>query len=160
MKTLKFTKMMGKTDRVEFYLAGVKVVALQNPKQGIIPHDMVHYIIEKCFPFEGFVQLVFSGHEPGKVMEVLGGFAPKLPSEYSQTSWITESLVESLQASLWSGSTSFEDFQYGYQKACEARRIQPQTIQIDQFQHCMALIADLTQRWQRLSENETLELEV
>src|ERR1022692_1996291 len=104
---LKFKKGSGKTDQLEFWVAGEKLVQLQNPKQRILPHDMVHYAVETCFPFEGFIKLVFDGHEPGKVIEALKGFAPKLSQEYSQTSWITESLVESLQASLWSSSTTF-----------------------------------------------------
>jgi hypothetical protein len=152
--------MRGKTDQVEFGFGGKKVVTLKNPKQRIIPHDMIHYVVEKCFPFEGFIELVFKGHEPGKIMMVLGGVAPKLSSEYSPAPWITESLVESLQALLWNDDHSFEDFQYLYRKACEMRKIEDQPIQREQFQQCMTLTAELTERWQRLPDGEALEFQL
>ena len=149
-KSLIFRKGIGKTDNLEFRLGDQTVIEIQNPKQRIIPHDMVHYAVEQSFPFEGFLQLVFRGHNPEKAMEVLRGFAPQLADEYSQTSWITESLVESLQAALWSKIYSFEDFEYAYQKACEARRINPEPITEKDFSSCLELVKKLAKSGKRL----------
>jgi hypothetical protein len=157
-RTLIFTKGAGKTDSLKFRIAGETFVHLLNPKQGILPHDMVHYVVEKCFPFEGFIQLVFKGHEPGKTMDVLHNVAPRLQAEYSETSWMTESLVESLQATLWSNSPSFDDFKYAYEKACEARGIEPAEICVADYQACRDLIGDLSRRWSSVEIGTALEL--
>ena len=157
-RALIFKKDSGKTDDLEFWIGNEKLVKIQNPKQGILPHDMVHFAIETYFPFEGFIQLVFAGHEPGKVMDVLHGFAPKLSLSYSQTSWVTESLVETMQAALWSRVSSFQDFEYAYLKACEARHIPPPPIQESDFQKCFDYIALLSSKWSELKVGETLEL--
>ena len=155
---LKFKKENRKTDQLEFWVDGEKLVQLQNPKQGILPHDMVHYVVEMCFPFEGFIKLVFDGHEPGKVMEVLSGFAPKISREYSQASWITESLVESLQAALWSNNMTFDGFKYLYNKACEARKISAAPIEETDFNKCTSLVEKLVSNWSDLKAGETIEL--
>jgi hypothetical protein len=155
---LKFKKMSGKYDELEFWIGPKRLVQIQNPKQRIVPHDMVHYAVETMFPFEGFIELVFAGHEPGKIMEVLNGFSPKLSDEYSETSWITESLVESLQAALWSQTSSFDHFEYAYGKACEARKIEPATIKRHDFESCLTLVKELSDRWTNLEVGEVLEL--
>jgi hypothetical protein len=157
-KLLIFKKGSGKTDDLEFRLGSQKIVEIQNPKQRIIPHDMVHYAIEHTFPFEGFIQLVFRGYDPKKVMNVLSGFAPQLPSEYSQTSWITESLVESLQAALWSDNHAFVDFEYAYDKACEARKITPESIVEEDFSSCLELVKILSRQWEEVQVGQVLEL--
>jgi hypothetical protein len=146
-RVLSFKKGPGKTDSLEFQINGKSFVDLMNPKKGIIPHDMVHYVIEKSFGFEGFVLLVFKGHNPGKVMEVLHGVVPKLSGEYSKISWITESLVEAFQSSLWSAGSTFQDFEYLYKKACEARSILAEKIEENSYLKANELAKDLTTRW-------------
>lgn len=153
-----FKKDAGKTDRVEFRLGLERVVEVKNPKQGIIPHDMIHFAVEQTFPFEGFIQLVFKGYDPNKVMEVLHGFAPILPGPYPQTAWMAESLVESFQAALWSGSASFSDFEYAYGKACEARKVSPQSITEADFTKCLEMIRRLSSQWPGIREGQALEL--
>lgn len=153
---LKFKKLSGKYDGVEFWIDSNKLVEIQNPKQRIIAHDMVHYAIESSFPFEGFIKLVFAGHEPGRIIEVLENVSPKL--EYSQTSWITESLAKSMQAALWSETFSFEDFEYAYKKACDARKIEPAKIHRADFEACRKLVASLTHKWENLKVGDSLEL--
>ncbi len=159
---LRFTVGSDKTDHLEFVLDGRPFVKIASPKQGIIPHDMVHFAIECSFPFEGFIQLVFRGHEPGKLMEVMHGFVPKLPpkppNEYSTNSWLTESLVEAMQALLWSKEATFEGFEYAYSKACEARNISPEPILELDFDRCRKLTSELTIQWMALRAQETLEL--
>jgi len=156
---LRFKKMTGKNDELEFWVDGAELVRVQNPKQRIVPHDMVHYAIETSFPFEGFIRLVFAGHEPGKTMEALNGFSPKLASEYHETSWITESLVEAMQAALWSQVYGYKDFEYAYQQACKARKIKPVKVQRKDFDSCLALIGRLGEEWTRLAAGEVMELE-
>ena len=153
-----FTKGSGKMDRLEFRLHGEKIVEVQNPKQGIIPHDMVHLAVELTFPLKGFIQLVFDGHQPGKIMEVLHGFAPKLEAEFPATSWMAESLVESFQAAVWSKNSSFQDLEYAYLSACDARKITPNSIDEADYKKCMELMEILTLRWRETPIGESLEL--
>lgn len=41
-----FTKGSGKHDKMEVIRDGTPVESIECPKQGIIPHDMVHYAVE------------------------------------------------------------------------------------------------------------------
>lgn len=44
-------------DRISFISEKSVLAEIDNPKQGIIPHDMIHYAVEKSFPFKGFITL-------------------------------------------------------------------------------------------------------
>lgn len=43
---LVFTKGVGKFDRLEVVRPGMQPEVIECPKQGIIPHDMVHFAVE------------------------------------------------------------------------------------------------------------------
>lgn len=45
---LSFHKRAGKYDDLLIERADGTTEAIQCPKQGMIPHDMVHYAVEKC----------------------------------------------------------------------------------------------------------------
>ena len=52
---LSFHKRAGKYDDLRIARADGSTEAIQCPKQGMIPHDMVHYAVEKCVLHQGFL---------------------------------------------------------------------------------------------------------
>jgi len=99
MIELEFTKGKGKTDWIRVQSKDF-LQHLNNPKQGIIPHDMVHYAVEKVYGTHGFIRLL-----------VAGKVANFTPLAFSETeAWHQEGLVEVFQAELLSGPTSEEHF--------------------------------------------------
>src|SRR4051812_44960643 len=80
------------------------------PKQGIIPHDMVHFAVECTLEKRGFLSRVREG-EP---------VAFQMAAEPESDG--VERLVEVIQADAWSGSNaSPEDILDLYQVTCLAR---------------------------------------
>lgn len=53
-----FTKGAGKTDLMEVVRTGQPSELVDCPKQGIIPHDMVHYAVEHTLDARGFLTRV------------------------------------------------------------------------------------------------------
>ena len=49
-----FTKGSGKYDRLDVLRENAEPERVECPKQGIIPHDMVHYAVEKTLQTRGF----------------------------------------------------------------------------------------------------------
>lgn len=64
---LVFTKGPGKTDLRQVIRAGVLLEAIACPKQGIIPHDMVHYAVEHTLAARGFLSRVTGGEAAARV---------------------------------------------------------------------------------------------
>ena len=93
------------------------------PRQGILPHDLVHYVVESALPLRhGFLSLVARGADAQFVMEAVHDAADKdVEAEAVQA----EAIVEGLQAQLWSGAFDEEAFLAGAASACTARGKQP-----------------------------------
>ena len=56
-----FIKGAGKTDQLEVRRNGVVTERIDCPKQGIVPHDMVHYAVEHVLHRRGFIGRVLEG---------------------------------------------------------------------------------------------------
>lgn len=74
-----FTKGFGKHDRMQLIRGGAVEESIECPKQGIIPHDMVHYAVEHTLQKRGFIGRVFGGEtasfEPPRVSWRLFGLS-------------------------------------------------------------------------------------
>jgi hypothetical protein len=105
---LTFTKRRGKHDDLRIEREGsVETVAC--PKQGILPHDMVHYAVESVLAHRGFLSLV---KECGNaVLAARGG----------ESEEAIERLVETFQAEMWGGRVPIAGLLAVYEHACEAR---------------------------------------
>lgn len=88
---LVFTKGAGKHDRMDVMCDGVVSESIECPKQGIIPHDMVHFAVESVLQKRGFV---------GRVLD---GEAASFQMQAEAESDGVERLVEVFQADGWSG---------------------------------------------------------
>src|SRR5882672_12938055 len=88
---LTFTKLAGKYDKLLIQGKG-RELAIDCPKQRIIPHDLIHYAIEKVMNLRGFVRLISEGRPEAELHN----------ADYDAL--LGEALVETLQAEIWSGT--------------------------------------------------------
>lgn len=134
---LTFTKGSGKFDRLDIVAADGPRSTIDCPKQGIIPHDMVHFAVEAEVTTPGFLSLIAAGGD--------GGFRLGLDDRHAQS---VERLVEMFQGEGWSGATvADDDFIALYRVTCEERGDTPLPISGDTIAAIRTRIADLTQRW-------------
>jgi hypothetical protein len=145
---LVFTKGAGKTDRLEMIHAGGPAETIDCPKQGIIPHDMVHYAVESVLGARGFISRVADGEKAAFTME--GG----------RESDGVERLVEALQGDGWSGGTSpAADVLDLYRITCEARDCPMLSVDAAAIDSIRTRIAELTAAWNRVPTGGALELD-
>jgi hypothetical protein len=147
-----------KLDRLRCIRQDGSETAASMPRQGILPHDLVHYVVESGLGWRaGFLGLVAAGAEIGFTMQQTHDPANRMSADQAIHA---EAVVESLQAQLWSGS--FEDalFLDGVRSACEVRGrsvpVLPAGIGNLLFDQALALNA----RWQQVPFHGTLELEM
>src|SRR4051812_32114492 len=106
---LRFVKRAGKHDALTIVRSGGTVETVACPKQGIIPHDMVHYAVESVLAHRGFLSLVKDGQ--ALAFAAAGGDGEEA----------VERLVETFQAEMWGGRVPAADLLATYAHACEAR---------------------------------------
>jgi hypothetical protein len=142
-----FTKGSGKHDKMEVFRDGSLVESIECPKQGIIPHDMVHYAVEHTL------------HKRGFVVRVLAGEAASFRMEREPESDGVERLVEVFQADGWSGWTSSPTEMLDlYQVTCSARQCEPLALQADDIGAVRKTILELTDQWQSIPVGKSLAL--
>ncbi|UUR07636.1 hypothetical protein [Sphingomonas glaciei] len=105
---LTFTKGAGKADGLLVEREGRTAERIECPKQGIIPHDMVHYGVESVVG-HGFLGLLAAG---APVSFTTAGGAEEEAAER---------LVECFQAELWGGRVPAAELITAYEHACAAR---------------------------------------
>ena len=106
---LTFTKREGKYDSLLIERDGLPDETIACPKQGIIPHDMVHYAVESVLARRGFLSLVAGGE--ALAFTTAGGEAEES----------VERLVEAFQAEMWGGRVPEAELRHAYELGCEAR---------------------------------------
>jgi hypothetical protein len=131
-----FTKGAGKSDLMEIHRPGMAVEQVDCPKQGIIPHDMVHYAIEHTL------------HKRGFLGRIKNGEAAIFQMTAEAESDAVEHLVEVFQGDAWSGGqgTASELIDM-YAVTCAARDCPALPLDGSAITAIRAAIADLTQRW-------------
>ena len=142
-----FTKGSGKVDLMEVMRPGNPPERVECPKQGIIPHDMVHYAVEHTLKVQGFL---------GRVKErEAAGFGMK-PEALSDS---VERLVEVIQGDAWSGGdSSASDIIEMYRVTCDARECRPLPVDEASIESVRAAIAELTRRWEAIPVGGSLKL--
>ena len=142
-----FIKGAGKTDQLEVRRDGVVTERIDCPKQGIVPHDMVHYAVENVLHRRGFI---------GRVLE---GEAASFQMAADSESDGVERLVEVFQADGWAGwNTPPQDLLDLYQVTCQARQCAPLTVGLDDLEMVRQKLLQLTQQWQAIAVGEALVL--
>lgn len=145
---LVFTRRAGKMDHLAITRPDGSTAAIDCPKQGMIPHDMVHYAVEKHVSSEGFLTRVAAGAGLGFADGVADSAEP------------VERLVETMQADTWSngGHSNVEELIALYRLSCEARGHAMLPVDADDIAAIRAEMADLAARWAAVPLNGSLEL--
>jgi hypothetical protein len=112
---------LGKTDKLDrltYQRADGSTTQTAMPRQGTLPHDLVHYVVEMGLALRhGFTGQIAGGANAAFVMETINDTAgKKVETEAIQV----EAIVEALQTQLWSGQFSLDDFLEGVRTACLA----------------------------------------
>jgi hypothetical protein len=134
--TLAFTKGADKTDTLLVTRADGATERIDCPKQGIVPHDMVHYAVESCLTARGFLGRVASGET--------ATFAMAAEAEGDGV----ERLVEVIQGDAWSGgAASAAELIDLYRVTCEARGCPMLAVDAVAIEMIRARLAELTRDW-------------
>jgi len=142
-----FTKGRGKFDRMDVFVNGVCTSTVQCPKQGIIPHDMLHFAVETTLQLRGFITRTLEGDASGFRM-----------TSTAESDGV-ERLVEVLQADGWAGWTSEPSALLDlYRVTCEARRCPPLPIGEPEVLAVRDRIHKLTAEWQSVKIGESIEI--
>ena len=144
---LVFTKGSGKYDRMEVVRGDGSAERADCPKQRIIPHDMVHYVVENVLARRGFMTRVRDGERAD--MRMLG----------EAESDGVERLVEVVQGDAWSGGTSdATEMLTLYRVTCDARDCPMLDVTAADLNAIRTRMAELTLQWEALPVGESLAL--
>lgn len=145
-----------KLDRLRFIRRDGSETHCSMPRQGTLPHDLVHYVVETTLPLRhGFLGLVAAGSDAGFVMQAVHD--PANLSVEAEAVQI-EAIVEALQTQLWNGAFDRGSFLEGVRLATIARnkpafafsRTDPETL----YDRALALL----QQWNRVPFHQSMEL--
>ena len=145
---LTFTKGNGKHDELWIEREGRSPEAIMCPKQGIIPHDMVHYAVESTLSHRGFLGLVADGQ--AAAFTTTGGDSEEA----------VERLVEVFQAEMWGGRVPASDLIATYEHACDARGHAAAPVSAADVEAIRERLDQLTKAWSEVPVNESLTLEM
>jgi hypothetical protein len=119
------------------------------PRQGILPHDLVHYVVESGLDWRhGFIGWTMEqAHDPAN-------------RTIADQAIHAEAVVESLQAQLWSGAYDEALFIDGVRGACEVRGRSVPALPTGAGQALFEQALALNARWQQVPFYGSLELEM
>ena len=146
-----------KHDRLRFVRADGSETQTAMPRQGTLPHDLVHYVVESALPLRhGFMSLVASGSDAGFVMRAVHDPANQtVATEAIQI----EAVVEALQTQLWGGFFDPGAFIDGATSASAARGKAPFDFAgIDPQARLYDSALALLERWIQVPYHQSLEL--
>jgi hypothetical protein len=154
---IRYTKKSGKYDDFECVRDDGSTHKVQMPKIGNLPHDLVHFVVEKELKMtNGFYAHVQKGLIDGYYLKTE---TAENPEQSVIDAKHAESVVECFQAELVSGNQSPEDFQYFVNVTCEARKIPRFEVSAEQIERIRRGISELNERWNAVEIGKTLELE-
>jgi hypothetical protein len=128
------------------------------PRQGILPHDLIHYVVESALPLRhGFLSQVALGADAQFVMQTVHDAGN--PAVHEQAAQV-EAIVEGLQTQLWCGSFDLDAFLEAANSACAARGHAPfdlagVDVHASLYQRAQALHA----QWQEIPYHRSLSLD-
>jgi hypothetical protein len=144
---LVFTKGAGKYDQMRVERPDRASETIACPKQGIIPHDMVHFAVESVLAHRGFLTMVAEGASAS--FATVGGE----PEE------AVERLVETFQAEMWGGRVSSDDLLDTYRHACAARAHPAVAVSPNDVEAIRVRMDGLSTAWAGVAVNGSLTLD-
>lgn len=143
---LTFVKRCDKFDELTIQREECASETIPCPKQGIIPHDMVHYAVESVLTHQGFLSLVEQGR------------AAASATVGNESEEAIERLVEVFQAEMWGERVSAAEFLAVYEHACEARGHHANPVSPSDIDAIRARLDKLKHQWADVGTNEALIL--
>jgi len=143
---LTFTKRSGKLDELQITRFDGSIERIQCPKQGMIPHEMVHYAVEAVIQRRGFLTRIGAGDTA----------AGRMDREAAAEA--IEWLVEAMQAETWSGRVPADELIQFYETGCAARGHEVLPVSPAEINEIRTQIESLTQSWDMVSLNGMLVL--
>ncbi|MFQ3618347.1 MAG: hypothetical protein SNJ57_15385 [Cyanobacteriota bacterium] len=151
-----FTKCEGKVDWLECIRQDHSTTRCPMPKQGILPHDLVHYVVESSLELRhGFYGLIAAGVGFPKS-------APPWNADEFEIDDLTEalqaeSLVECFQAEMWNGFQPSENFLEILDIICQQRSVsRPAQATAENLHYVRSQLQHFTQTWEALPIGQTL----
>ncbi|RZL28424.1 MAG: hypothetical protein EOP64_04565 [Sphingomonas sp.] len=144
---LTFTKGTGKYDHLHIERGGLPLEMIQCPKQGIIPHDMVHYAVESVVQHRGFLSLLREG--------MLASFS----TQGDEVADAIERLVETFQAEMWSGQATTADAIAMYEHGCAASGHAVAPVSQQEIEAIRVRIDELSAAWSDVPEKGKLTVD-
>jgi len=143
---LTFAKRDGKFDELTIRRENGATETIACPKQGIIPHDMVHFAVESVLAHRGFLSLVEQGG------------AADFATTGGESEEAIERLVEAFQAELWGGRVPTDELIATYEHACHTRGHGVALVSTGDVEAIRVRLDDLTRQWVAVRVNEALTL--
>jgi hypothetical protein len=141
---LTFTKGTGKYDQLHIERVGLPLEMIQCPKQGIIPHDMIHYAVESVVLHRGFLSLLREGRPAS------------FSTQGDEVADAIERLVETFQAEMWSGRVPAADVIAMYEHGCAASGHAVAPVLEEEIQTIRVRIDELSAAWANVPEKGKL----
>ena len=124
------------------------------PKKGMIPHDIVHYIVEQELAFlGGFWGYVANGTAISDIQEIAknAGHASSKRAEIPEQHVIellqAERIVECFEADQWSSGTDYDTFRDVIEAACASSHVPAPKIDDLRIEKIRAQISEFTAKW-------------
>lgn len=147
-----------KYDRLDCVRRDGSATACLMPRQGILPHDLVHYVVESTLGWRhAFYGMIAAGIDIGPAMEQ--AHDPGNAALVDQAIH-AEAVVESLQAQLWSGAFDAAMFDEGVRTACTGRDRSVPALPADAGRRLFDAVLLLDARWRQVPWHGTLELDL
>jgi hypothetical protein len=147
-----------KLDQLRCIRSDGSVTSTSMPRQGILPHDLVHYVVESTLGWRhGFLAMIAAGADIAWTMERTHD---RENVDVADQAIHAEAVVESLQAQLWSAAFDEDAFLDGVRRACEARGRSVPALAPGSGQAMFGQALDLDARWRAVPFFGTLELDM
>lgn len=128
----------------------------QMPRQGILPHDAFHFVVETTL---GWRAAFFGQVARGVGLDQLAAKREGRKTEWSKwpEALQAESLVECLQAEQWGGTTDPATFAETLALTCGRRHVSPPRISPEELRRIRAALREFGAAWRPLPPGAALE---
>jgi hypothetical protein len=126
------------------------------PRQGILPHDAFHFVVETTLGWrEAFFGRVAGGLSLDHVANKLHG--EKVDWSKNQPALQIESLVECLQAEQWGGAADAAMFAETLAVTCRRRGVPPPEIDAPKLARLRVALREFGAAWRPLQPGQSIE---
>jgi len=155
---VRFTKHAptAKADQLTCVRPDGSTTAGEMPRQGILPHDAFHFVVESAF---GWRDAFFGQIKRGATLEHVTNRLHGEPADWTKLTQAlqSESLVECLQAEQWGGATDPATFAETLVITCRRRGVPPPDITAEEVDRVREALREFGAAWRPLAPGASLE---